>query len=280
MIRHRAGVVVGVKDGQHAALAAAVRQARLRSLPLTVIHAYDVRLDAAALAEADDVLRVAHRRADDVVNAALRFARPIAAGVTISGESVRSDASDVLTRWSGLADLVVVGAEGHRFRDRLSEATVAREVVGRAQCPVLVVPEGLPSWREQGSVTVVVDDAQATEDLTHVALEEARRSGTQLVVVRIVDGAAAPVRHQDPTAWFSAFLGGGGAEYPDVVVRWAGDDENKDLCVKEATAAAVVVVGTPVGRSILHSTSGASSFVLTHAEGPVLVVPATDGEHP
>lgn len=279
MIRHHAGVVVGVKNGQHAALAAAVRQARLRDVPLTVVHAYGVRPDAAPLVVVDELLAAARHRADEVLNAALRFIRPMAGGLSVSAESVRGPAGEALARRAELADLLVVGADGHRFRDRLCGATVAFEVSDRAQCPVLVVPEGLPTWRDQGSVTVVLDEEQAIEGLMCFALEEARRARTQLVVVRLFDQDVSPAAQQDPASWFETFLRPEGAGLPDVAVRWAGDGESRDLCIKETATAAVVVVGKPHGRSILHPRSDASTFVLAHAEGPVAVVPTMDGAH-
>lgn len=278
MIRHHAGVVVGVKNEQRAVLAAAVRQARMRDVPLTLVHAYDVRPDAATLV-ADELLAVARDAADEILDQALGFIRPMAGELSVTAESLRGRAGEVLSGLAGLADLLVVGAEGHRFRDPLCSATVAYEVSDQAQRPVLVVPTGLPSWREHGSVTVVLDEGPPVEGPMSFALAEARRAGTHLVIVRLFDHDAAPDAEQDPTSWLETFLGRGDADVPDVAVRWAGDGESRDLCIKETANAALVVMGKPDRRSILHPRSDASSFVLAHAEGPVAVVPTTDRTH-
>lgn len=274
MVMDHAGVIVGVKDRQHTALEAAAREARRRGVGLTVLHAYGVRLEPEAAFVADEIIAAAHAHGEQVAAEAVQHLQPLTSGLVVESAVVRAEATRQLVDRSADAELVVVGADGRRFRDRLVGASVARVVSASAACPVLVVPEQPEAWREGAPVVVAIDVETSGPGPMHFALEEASRAQAELIVVHARDefasvgaGRLGERRMRDLVAdWQSRF--------PSVSIRLrAGRGTEAELTVKETATASVVVVGRERQRSLLALRTPTASFVLKHAEGPVAVVP-------
>ena len=141
--RTHGGIVVGC-DGtvrSDAAVGFAFRQASLTSLPLTVVHAF--------WSEQDDGYPSTARRYDeaDLEDMTLLVAEAVAGpkadypDVKVSLHVERGVPDTVLLHACDIADLVVVGSHPtHALYDLLA-GEVSRSVLGRAHCPVAVVPD-------------------------------------------------------------------------------------------------------------------------------------------
>jgi nucleotide-binding universal stress UspA family protein len=141
--RTHGGIVVGC-DGtvrSDAALGFAFRQASLTSLPLTVVHAF--------WSEQDEGYPSTNRRyaEADREDMGLLLAEAVAGPMTdypdvkVSFHVERGLADTVLLHACETADLVVVGTHPtHALYDLLA-GEVSRSVLGRAHCPVAVVPD-------------------------------------------------------------------------------------------------------------------------------------------
>jgi nucleotide-binding universal stress UspA family protein len=141
--RTHGGIVVGC-DGtvrSDAALGFAFRQANVSSLPLTVVHAFWGERDR-------DHPTAPHRYdAADPEDVGLLLAEAVAGlkadypDVKVSFHVERGVADTVLRHACETADLVVVGTHPTRAVYDLLAGEVSRSVLGRAHCPVAVVPD-------------------------------------------------------------------------------------------------------------------------------------------
>ncbi len=268
------GIVVGV-DGSPDATAAmqwAVHEARMRNVPLTLVHAA-VRLPAGSPslewsgeslpaeivaqldANARQVLTDAAKLVEDMtqdhrlgVNSELSAAGPVAALVDLS----RS------------AAMVVVGRSGHGALERALLGSVSTGLVHHAHCPVAVIHSDY-SPPTQGSILVGVDGSPASELATAIAFDEASWRGADLVALH---------------AWTDA-------EVPDLPSReWAGTTRTSWTRLRSAaeetlaerlvgwrerypdvTVHRVVVTNRPAQHLIEHSASAQLVVVGSHGRG-------------
>lgn len=137
------GIVVG-SDGttrSDAALGFAFRQAALRSLPLTVVHAFWSEQDEGYPSEARSYAQA------DLEDMRLLLAESIAGPeadfpeVKVTLYVERGVPDTVLLHACETADLVVVGTHPTNAVYDLLAGEVSRSVLGRAHCPVAVVPD-------------------------------------------------------------------------------------------------------------------------------------------
>jgi nucleotide-binding universal stress UspA family protein len=148
VVRHdgeegHAGVVVGA-DGtvrSDAAVGFAFRQASLRSLPLTVVHAFWSEQDEGYPSEARNYEQA------DLEDMRLLLAESIAGPeadypeVKVSLHVERGIPDSVLLHACEAADLVVVGTHPTNAVYDLLAGEVSRSVLGHAHCPVAVIPD-------------------------------------------------------------------------------------------------------------------------------------------
>lgn len=133
------GVLVGADatESSRATLEHAFRQASVRRLPLTVVHAYwDARTPeflAHEVPDGIDETRVA-------LSAAMAGLREKYPDVDVSTELARGLADEALVELSKEADLLVVGAHHGSRLSAIVLGSVASVVVEHAHCPVVVVP--------------------------------------------------------------------------------------------------------------------------------------------
>ena len=137
-------VVVGVdgSGGAEAALDEAIKEAKLRRLPLRLVCAWRMPAElfgAGGLALASDTAtRDAFREvAERVVAEAVARAREC--GADCQGEAVEGQAALVLVKEAESASLIVVGRRGRGGFSSLLLGSVSQHVVHHANCPVLVV---------------------------------------------------------------------------------------------------------------------------------------------
>lgn len=139
------GIVVGA-DGSvrsDAAVGFAFRQASLRSLPLTVVHAFWSEQDEGYPSEARNY------EEGDLEDMRLLLAESIAGPeadypeVKVSLHVERGIPDSVLLHACKTADLVVVGTHPTNAVYDLLAGEVSRSVLGHAHCPVAVVPDSV-----------------------------------------------------------------------------------------------------------------------------------------
>ena len=134
------GIVVGIEGTavSQGALAWAVREAALRGVPLTVVHAWEYipardagRMTAREEKTASDCML------DAAVKSAVREA-----GVTpqIVTRSVKGAPAKVLVEQSRHAELLVIGRNHRSGVVDILRHSVSAECVRRAACPVVIIP--------------------------------------------------------------------------------------------------------------------------------------------
>lgn len=264
-------VVVGT-DGTATALRAvawAATEARLRGLPLRIVHAapYVTLTDKAG-----------RRRAAAILARAYTVAHQYEPNLTAHTEQLNQQPLHALVAASEHAELLVVGMVGERL-DEVVIGSVALTVSASAQCPVAVV-RGYPRPPEQGQpVLLGVADVTGDAPAISVAFDDAQRHGTALIILhaqrnsireRVSGRDAQTVAEQALTEQLTPWR----SRYPAVpielrVVHGAAAEE----LLRATGAARLVVVGTHghgvPARAVLGSTSRA---LIRHSRCPVIVV--------
>ncbi|MGE0818117.1 MAG: universal stress protein [Candidatus Nanopelagicales bacterium] len=135
-------VAVGVDGsaGAAAALALAVEEAELRRVPLLVVHGWQAAPGSGfdALPVPQEVVDAQHSAALDVVEDAVARAREQSPNLEVSYALSPVGPVQALDAESVGAQLLVVGAHGHRGLSGLAFGSVTSGVVDGAQCPVMV----------------------------------------------------------------------------------------------------------------------------------------------
>lgn len=119
----------------------AFRETEVRGCVLDAVRAW--RRPAHASAEASD--RGHEERARTELDELLRDASAAHPGVRVDRTAVEGPARKVLVHRSAAADLVVVGARRRQGHLGLQLGTVAHTLLHHAECPVAVVPQGVPA---------------------------------------------------------------------------------------------------------------------------------------
>jgi nucleotide-binding universal stress UspA family protein len=256
-------ILVGV-DGSAPSLAAidfAIGEAKLRDLPLHLIHVAGEPGDL----EPAQILRAALDRA----------------GGRDTGEIVTGDASTVLIGRSAGARLVIVGHRGAGGFAELLLGSVSGRLAAYAACPVIVV-RGTPG---DGDIVVGVDGSEAGAAAVGFACDEADRRGALLVALHAPAGPqfsgpsdALIYDHRYEEARVSKLLfeavEGWHHQHPDIrirrTVRWVPAAR---ALVDASQGAQLLVVGARgVGGFPGARLGGVCHTLLHHAGCPVAVV--------
>lgn len=179
----RPTVVVGyaADAASEAVVAYASAEARMRGAALQVVHhlvGREVPDRYESSREADEMVqRSAARIAQDV--------RRMAGAVDHLSVAVSSDPliDDLIAR-SRTAELIVLGATWSRRADAILFDSVARALLHRSLCPVLLVPTGAKSHLV-GSVVCGVDRSEASAAALRWASEEAARRGVAVLAEEV-----------------------------------------------------------------------------------------------
>ena len=287
--RARTGIVVGV-DGSpasDAAVAWATRDAVIRHIPLTLVHAVD--LYASAWPESPAVEGMAIWQEDAgrrILEHAVKIAGDGVHGgreIPIDQELIFSGPSSTLIDLSRQAELVVVGNRGRGTLARSLLGSVSSNVVRHAHCAVAVVRESSEPKPDASQAPVVlgIDGSPASELATEIAFDEASRRRVALVAVHawtdiVIHGGLGfswSAVEADEQRLLAERLAGWQERYPDVGIRSRlVCDKPGDVIALESKSAQLVVVGShgrsAVGRTLLGSVSNA---VLQTVQVPVIV---------
>ena len=182
-------IVVGV-DPQPAgqrALDWALREARVRCLPLTVVRSwltpvfgmyYPAGSDLAA--RVPDACDEARQVAEDMLKLAVERI-PGADAVVTSVETVMGAPAQVLVEIAGTDSMLVVGSRGAGVLSRAVLGSVSSAVLHHACCPVVVVPERADASTAPHRVLVGVDHSAEALAALRIAVPEAQLHGARLV---------------------------------------------------------------------------------------------------
>ncbi|HWS93279.1 MAG TPA: universal stress protein [Mycobacterium sp.] len=272
------GIVVAV-DGSPASNAAvrwAARDAAMRNIPLTVVHA--VVTPTATWPPVPYPESLAVRLEDegkkDVLHA-IKIAEdaiPTDRKVTIERELVYSAPVPALLKMSDEAEMIVVGSSGRGLLARGVLGSVSSTVVRHASCPVAVIrDEELPD-PQHAPVVVGIDGSAASELATAIAFDEASRRGVDLIALHAwIDVVASELPELDWPAMeaqaersLAESLAGWQERYPDVTVhRLVVRDRPAQQLAEMAESAQLVVVGS-------HGRGGLTGMLLGSVSNAVL----------
>ncbi|MER5618347.1 universal stress protein [Streptomyces sp. NPDC002215] len=278
-------VIAAVDGSSHSqeALDWAAHEAVRRGLGLTIVHARtpDRRVEQESL----------RREAQELLDRSVRRVSEIAPELHPSTLTPLDYPSAVLTSLSRSASLVVVGSRGLGGFRSLMLGSNSLATASMAACPVVVVHSG-PSDEDtalEGALSDIVAGVAADESSEAVlefAFETAAsRPGTRL---RIVHGwtmfssilSGGPAFDRDAAAdsaerTLAELTAGWREKYSQVeVVREpVAGSASRTLVTASATAALTVIGRRRGGESLGLGLSPVAQTTLTHALGPVAVVP-------
>ena len=187
----RLGVVVGVDGSARSAVAIswAAREAELRQVPLTLVHAssggltgWPVSVLARALGRPP--AQRAHQVLDEAVDVVDRSCRARGPAKVIT-KVAATDPVSALAELSRDAELVVVGARGAGVRPA-RYGSISSDVMRRAHCAVAVIHDEDPLMPHPTEAPVLVGlggPAEARDAAVLAARSEASRRGVALIEV-------------------------------------------------------------------------------------------------
>ncbi|ETW24336.1 universal stress protein [Mycobacterium gastri] len=255
------GIVVGIDESPSARLAVqwAARDAELRNIPLTLVHAVSPEVSTLLkMPMPAGLARWQQDRGRRLVDEALKVVDEAARGGGPAGvhtEILGSAAVPTLVDLSKDAEMVVTGCLGSRRWPGRLLGSVSSAVLRYAHCPVVIVHDDDPSvpQRDQAPVLVGIDGSAASELATAFAFDEAARRRVGLVALHAwsdIDisewpGIDWPATQSMAEQVLAERLAGWQEQYPDVAVtRIAVQDQPARQLVDRSGQAQLVVVGS------------------------------------
>ncbi|MCH0565790.1 MULTISPECIES: universal stress protein [unclassified Streptomyces] len=294
--------VVAALDGSPESRAAAewaAREAKLRGLPLKIVHVWEPVPEPMAQAPMLGAETQAHwtERIPRETAEGLRLRHP---GVEVTAEQLNGRPAEVLPKAAEDAELLVLGSRGMSGIGGFLVGSVGQSVIAHTEVPVVLVrageqaadehetdPAGIPSAGTAFRPVVLGFDTDSPDDaVTAFAFEEAARRNTALRVVHAwnlppyyVYGLSADAGFHDEvirekTDQLTEALRRWRKEYPSVeVVEVSRPGSAAQQLVDASRGASLVVVGRKIRRGWLGTHIGSVAHaVLHHATAPVAVV--------
>ncbi|OBH30188.1 universal stress protein [Mycobacterium sp. E342] len=285
--RHGVLVCVDGSAASDAAVAWGTREAVMRGMPITLMHAvppvvvgWPVGQLYADMPEwQQDGAQQVINRAREALGASLGGSEP----PEIRTQTVYSAIVPALIEASEDAWMLVAGSQGLGALGRLLLGSVTTGLVHYAHCPVAVIHSDDGAAPDSGAPVVLgIDGSPASEAATALAFDEASRRGVGLVAVHVwSDVGVFPIlgmdwhdREKEGQEILAERLAGWQERYPDVhVERKLFCDKPSEWLLKESEHAQLVVVGSRGRGGFPGMLLGSvSSAVAQSARIPVLVV--------
>jgi nucleotide-binding universal stress UspA family protein len=283
------GVLICV-DGSaasHAAVAWGAREAILRRLPITLMHAIPPVIVGWPVGQlyADmpewQVENAQH--AIDLGHKTLRASLGESESPETHTEVVYSSVVPALINASKGASMIVVGSQGLGALGRLLLGSVTTGLLHHAHCPVAVIhASDSPAPDFNAAVLLGIDGSPASEAATALAFDEASRRGVGLLALHVwSDVGVFPVlgmdwrdRESEGEEILAERLAGWQERYPDVRVdRLLFCDKPSQWLLKESEHSQLVVVGSRGRGGFPGMLLGSVSSAVTQAaKVPVIVV--------
>lgn len=285
------GVVVGVDGSPSSRMAVrwAAREAALRNVSLSVVHAVDMPWGVLPLG--GEVVPLPAGSSERQISAAgnvIADAVKVVQDSTEDRPELRTEIChaapiQTLVDLSKDAQLVVVGRRGQSPLRRLLLGSVSIGLMHHAYCPVAVIHDDSPFVLEPSQLPVAlgVDGSPASEVATAIAFDEASRRGVDLIALHAwrdaevsdlpsVEWSAQQAGAEEALA---ERLAGWQERYPDVVVhrRLVWNHPARHL-LDEAESSQLVVVGSRGRGGFAGMLLGSvSTAVAQAARAPVIV---------
>lgn len=177
-----AGVLAGY-DGSRGSVRAldwAADEARMRGVPLTVLHTWEPQVRVPAARPVIDPRSLAQ----SILNSGIEHARKTAPDLEVRAVLARAPAAARLIEGGGDAELIVLGPRGAGGFAGLVLGSVAAQVAAHASCPVVIVRGDRPQpERGAGHVVVGMDGSPASQAALAAAFTEADAHGLPLRAV-------------------------------------------------------------------------------------------------
>jgi nucleotide-binding universal stress UspA family protein len=285
----RLGIVVGVDESSAARVAVewAARDAELRKIPLTLVHAVspevatwpDVRLRAG-------LARWQRDRGRRLVDDAFKLVQEVCqhGGPTeVHDEILASAAVPTLVDLSKEAELVVAGCHGNGSWPGRLLGSVSSGVLHYAYCPVAIVHDDDPliPHASHAPVLLGIDGSAASELATGIAFDEAARRDVGLIAVHAWSDADVsewpeidwPANKSAAEEVLAERLAGWQEQYPDVKVERSVvcDKPARQLVERSGQAQLVVVGGRGRGGFARLLVGSVGETVAQMARVPVIV---------
>ena len=294
-------VVAGLDGSSESRAAAewAAREAKLRGLPLKIVHVWEPVPEPMAQAPLLGAETQQHwsERVPREAAEGIRLRHP---GVEVTTEHLTGGSADTLVKAAADAELLVLGSRGLSGFGGFMVGSVGLSVVAHAERPVVLVrageqaadehepdPVGIPSAATPyRPVLLGLDAASPADSVIEFAFEEAARRKTGLRVIHgwnlppyYVYGLSADAQLHDEVARQQAAvlaeaLRPWRQKYPNVEVTEETPSGSPGIRLVDAShEASLVVVGRRVRRSPFGAHIGpVTHAVLHHATAPVAVV--------
>jgi nucleotide-binding universal stress UspA family protein len=286
----RSGIVVGVDDSPAAKAAVewAARDAELRSISLTLVHAVSPNLttwqgDPLPPGLAQWQKSHGRRLVEDAVKIVEKACHQ--GGPTQVHTKVLSSAAvATLTELSRDAELMVIGSSGAGGGHERLLGPVSSGLIRHAHCPVAIThdDDAASPQQLQAPVLVGIDGSPGAELATAIAFDEAARRGVGLIALHAwsdVDvsewpGLNWPLARAVSADLLTERLAGWRAEYPNVNVRQSiVRDQPAHQLVTHSAEAQLLVVGSHGRGGFSGMLAGSvSESVAQLAHTPVIVV--------
>jgi nucleotide-binding universal stress UspA family protein len=279
------GIVVAV-DGSPASNAAAcwaARDAAMRNIPLTVVHAVATPTATWPPVAYPESLAVSlEDEGKKAILDAIKIAKdamPADRTVDIKRELVYSTPALALIKMSDEAEMVAMGTAGRGLLARGVLGSVSSDVARNASCPVAVIRDEDPP-DPHAPVLVGIDGSATSERATELAFDEASRRGVDLIALHAWSDVTTEVPYLD---WetveeeaqrsLAESLAGWRQRYPDVTVhRVVVRDRPARHLIDAAESAQLVVVGSHGRGGLTGMLLGSVSNTLLHSVRiPVIV---------
>jgi nucleotide-binding universal stress UspA family protein len=283
------GIVVGVDDSPAAKVAVqwAARDAELRDVPLTLVHAISPEIATwLEMPLPPGLAEWQKAQGRQIIDRAMRVVEEACVNggpARVDTQLLSSAAVPALVDLSKEAELIVVGPSGPgRLRGRLL-GSVSSALVHHAQCPIAVIHDEDPlmGYPAKAPVLVGIDGSRASELATAIAFEEASRRDVAVVALHAcADSGLSEIPNLDWPAMKSMadaalvqHLTTWRRRYPGVPVRRVivADEPARQL-LKYSESAQLVVVGSHGRGGFAGMLLGSVSAAVVHsARMPVIV---------